>query len=60
MEINLKNKNITLATIKKFCNGRNDVIKFVDDHGSMILDAETKAAEEETKPDSTKAKTKRK
>ena len=60
MEINLKNKNITLATIKKFCSGRNDVIKFVDDHGSMTLDAETKAAEEEPKPYSTKTKTKRK
>ena len=55
-----KKKKKTLANINKFFNGRNDAIIFVDDYGSMILEAKRKAAEEEPKPEPTKAKTKRK
>ena len=56
MEINLKNKNSkTLANIDKLFNGRNDAIKFLDDYGSMILEATKKAVKEPTK-----TKTKRK
>ena len=61
MEINLKNKQTnkkTLANINKLFKGRSDAIKFVDDYGSMILEAKKKAAEEEPKPEPTKAKTK--
>ena len=47
MEVHLKNK-------------RNDAIRFVDDYGSMILEAKRKAAEEEPKPEPSKLKTKRK
>ena len=47
MEIHLKNK-------------RNDAIRFVEDYGSMILEAKRKAAEEELKPEPSKLKTKRK
>ena len=46
MEIHLKNK-------------RNDAIRFVEDYGSMILEAKRKAAEEEPKPEPSKLKTKR-
>ena len=38
LEINLKDKK-TMANINKLFNGRNDAIKFVDDYGSMILEA---------------------
>ena len=41
-------------------NKRNDAIRFVDDYGSMILEAKKKAAEEEPKPEPSKLKTKRK
>ena len=57
MEINLKNKK-TLANINKLFNGRNDVIKFVDDYGLMILEAERKVAEEKPEPEPSEAKTK--
>ena len=56
MEINLKK---ILANNNKLFNRRNNAIKFVDDHGSTILEAKRKAAEEESKPEPTKAKTKR-
>ena len=49
-----------MANINKFFNGRYDAIKFVDDYGSMILEAKTKAAEEEPEPEPSKEKTKRK
>ena len=48
-----------MANINKLFNRRNNAIKFVDDHGSTILEAKRKAAEEEPKPEPTKAKTKR-
>ena len=38
LEINLKEQK-TMANINKLFNGRNDAIKFVDDYGSMILEA---------------------
>ena len=62
MEINLKNKKKLISlisfninklnkpNINKLFNRRNDAIKFVDDYGSMILEAKRKAAEEEPKP----------
>ena len=49
-----------MANINELFNGRNNAIKFVDDYGSMILEAKRKAAEEEPKPEPTKAKTKSK
>ena len=50
LEINLKNKiNKTLANINKLFNGRNDAIKFLDDYGSMIIEATKKAVKEPTK-----------
>ena len=67
-----KQSKKTLANIDKLFNGRNDAIKFLDDYGSMILEAKRKAAgeEPETEPEVarkpevatelTKAKTKRK
>ena len=39
-------------------NGRNDAIKFVDDYGSVILEAKRKGAEEEPEPEPSKVKTK--
>ena len=47
-----------MANINKLFNPRNDAIKFLDDYGSMILEAKRKAAEEEPKPEPTKAKNK--
>ena len=35
-----------MANINKLFNRRNDAIKFVDDYGSMILQAKRKAVEE--------------
>ena len=49
-----------MANINKLFNGRNDAIKFADNCGSMILEAERKAAEEESEPEPSKAKNKRK
>ena len=50
-----------MADINKFFNGRNGAIKFVDDFGSMILEAKRKAAEKpEPEPEPSKVKTKRK
>ena len=49
-----------MANTNKLFNGRNDVIKFVDDYSSMIIEAKRKIAEEELKPELTKTKTKRK
>ena len=39
------NKEKTLANINLLFNGRNDAIKFVEDYGSMILEAKRKATE---------------
>ena len=36
----------TLANINKFFNGRDDATKFIDDYGSMILEAKRKVAGE--------------
>ena len=55
MEINLKIKK-TLANINKLFNGRNDAINFVDDYGSMILEAKRKAPEQKPGPDLSKPK----
>ena len=55
MEINLKIKK-TLANINKLFNGRDDAINFVDDYGSMILEAKRKAPEQEPGPDLSKPK----
>ena len=49
-----------MANSNKLFNGRNDATKFVDGYGSMILEAKRKAAEKESKPEPTKANTKRK
>ena len=49
-----------MANINELFDGRNDAVKFVDDYGSMILKAKRKAAEEELKPEPTKAKTRSK
>ena len=49
-----------MANINKLFNGRNDAIKFADNCGSMSLEAERKAAEEESEPEPSNAKTKRK
>ena len=35
-----------MANINELFNGRNDAIKFVDDYGSMILEAKIKDGEE--------------
>ena len=51
MEISLKNKTI-LTNISKLFDGKNDAIKFVDDYGSMILEAKKKGVEEELEPES--------
>ena len=47
-----------MAIINKLFNRRNDAMKFVDDYGSMILEAKKKAAREESQTESSKAKTK--
>ena len=49
-----------MANINRLFIGRNDAIKFVDDYGLMILEAISKAVEEEPKPEPTKSKTKHK
>ena len=38
----------TLANLNMLFNGRNDAINFIEDYGSMILQAEERAAEEQT------------
>ena len=38
----------TLANLNMLFNGRNDAINFIEDYGSMILQAEESAAEEQT------------
>ena len=38
----------TLANLNILFNGRNDAINFIEDYGSMILQAEERAAEEQT------------
>ena len=49
-----------MANINKLFNGRDDAIKSVDGYGSMILEANRKAAEEpEPEPEPSKAKSKR-
>ena len=47
-DLNLKIKKNTLANINKLLNGRNDAIRFLDDFGSVILEAKRKVAEEKT------------
>ena len=47
MEINVRNKRKASTNINKLFNGRRDAAKFVDDYGSLILEAKRKAAEEE-------------
>ena len=51
-----------MVNISKLVNRRNDPIKFVDDYGSVIVEAKRKATEEEpeSEPEPSKAKTKRK
>ena len=49
-----------MGDINKLFNRRNNAIKFLDDYGSMILEAKRKAVDEEPKSETTKAKTKRK
>ena len=44
-----------MANAKKVFNGRNDSIKFVDNYGSMILEAKKIAAKEELEPEPPKA-----
>ena len=56
MEINLKNKKRHCLILIR----RNDTIRFVDDYGLMIFEVKRKEADEERKPEPTKAKTKRK
>ena len=41
---NTEKKKKTFSNINRFFNGRNDSIKFVEDYGSMILEAKNKAA----------------
>ena len=60
MKINLKYEKKTLANINKRFKGRIDAIKFVDDYGSIILEAKRKEAEEEPKPEPSKGKSKHK
>ena len=50
-----------LVNISKLVNRRNDPIKFVDDYGSMIVEAKRKTTEEEpeSEPEPSRAKTKR-
>ena len=48
MDLNLKIKKNTLANINKLLNGRNDAIRFLDDFGSMILEAKRKVSEEKS------------
>ena len=39
----------TLANIDRIFNGRNDAIKFIEDHGSMILEAKKKLQKKQQK-----------
>ena len=45
------NKNVeqrqTLANLNMFCNAREEAIKFIEDYGSMILEAKKLAREQE-------------
>ena len=43
-----KKQGATLANINRLFNGRNDAIKFIEDYGSVILEAKRKAAEKPT------------
>ena len=56
-KIRIGNK-YTLAIKQKLFNRRNDAMKFVDDCGSMILEAKEKAARKEPQTKPSKAKTK--
>ena len=49
-----------MANINKLFNWTNNFIKFVGNYDSIILEHKRKWAEEEPKPEQTKAKTKRK
>ena len=57
MEIHLKIKKTSTSNINELFDRKNDAINFVDDYGSMILEAKRKAAEEEPKPEPSVAKT---
>ena len=48
-----KEQKKTLANLNNIFNGRNDVINFIEDDCSIILEAKEKAAEELTKQDGT-------
>ena len=43
-----KEQENTLANINRLFNGSNYAVKFIEDYGSMILEAKKKAAEEPT------------
>ena len=59
MTLNLKKtKHKKLTNINKLFNGRNNVIKYLHDYGSIILEAKTKVAEEESEPEPSKKKKK--
>ena len=47
-----------MANINVLFNGRSNAIEFLDDYGSMIIEAKKKAAEGEPEPEQSKAKTK--
>ena len=49
-----------MANFNKPFKGRNGNIKFVDEYGSMILEAKRKAAKEEPEAEPSKTLTKRK
>ena len=56
--LNKSEKQKALINISKIFNGRNNAIKFLDDYGSMILEAKRKAAAEKPKPELSKEITK--
>ena len=43
----MSNKRQTLANLNMFCNAREEAIKFIEDYGSMILEAKKLAREQE-------------
>ena len=48
IRIGNRSEKKALSNINKLFNVRNDAFKFVDDYGSMILQAKRKAAEQRT------------
>ena len=47
-----------MANNNKLFNGRNDAIKFLDDYGSLTLEAKRKATGKEPETEPSKAKSK--